>query len=135
VFCTSFEVREEDIDALGHVSNVSYVRWVQDVARAHSEAVGYGHAAYLTLGMVFVVRRHEIEYLRPSYARERVKLITWIESWSAATSLRATRVVREGDGIELVRAATIWALVSTDRGRPCRIPMQLRDAFAVEMPA
>ena len=30
-----FPVTNEDIDDLGHVNNVVYLRWVQDVAAAH----------------------------------------------------------------------------------------------------
>ena len=59
------EVGEADIDMLGHASNIAYLRWVQDVAVAHSAAVGLDMEGYSQLGAVFVVRRHEIDYLRP----------------------------------------------------------------------
>ena len=52
-------VPADAIDDLGHVSNVQYVRWVQDIARAHSDDVGYDISAYMDLGLVFVVRRHD----------------------------------------------------------------------------
>ena len=32
------EVHSGDIDALGHASNISFVRWIQEVAIEHSEA-------------------------------------------------------------------------------------------------
>lgn len=117
-----------DIDELGHVSNVAYVRWVQDIAKAHSAAVGWDYPRYLELGAVFVVRRHEIEYLRPTVAGQEVEIRTWIERWSAATSLRQTRVLA-ADGTEVVRAATSWALIATDSGRPLRIGTELIEAF------
>lgn len=121
----------EDIDGLGHVSNLVYVRWVQDVAAAHSTAVGYGLDAYRDLGLVFVVRRHEIDYLRPAYAGDSIRLRTWVESWKAATSVRMTSIWRIGDGepVELARASTLWALVAMDSGRPRRIPDELRQVF------
>lgn len=31
--------RPEDIDALGHVNNIVYVSWIQDVAAAHWRAL------------------------------------------------------------------------------------------------
>jgi acyl-CoA thioester hydrolase len=130
VFCVPLVVTDDDMDALGHVSNVTYVRWVQDVARAHSEHVGYGYEAYVALGAVFVVRRHEIDYLKPAYAGDVVKLVTWVDSWARVSSIRKTRVMR--DGVELARAATIWALVSNESGRPCRIPAEVKRAFGVE---
>jgi hypothetical protein len=56
-----------DIDELGHVSNITYVSWLQLAATEHSSAVGWDHAAYRALGSVFVVKRHEIDYRVPAY--------------------------------------------------------------------
>jgi signal transduction histidine kinase len=50
------DVREDDIDELGHVSNIVYLRWIQDVALAHSTAVGLDVEAYRAMGGVFFVR-------------------------------------------------------------------------------
>lgn len=121
-----------DVDALGHVSNIAYVRWIQRVAEAHSAARGYDWPAYRRLGAVFVVRRHEIDYLRSAYAGDRVLLSTWVESWRMASCVRRTEVVRSGDGAALVRAATRWALVSFASGKPRRIPDALRDEFSAD---
>lgn len=115
-----------DIDENGHVSNLVYLRWVLEVAVAHSEAVGWGHARYIEAGAVFVVRRHEIDYLASAMAGDRLELVTHIDSWSAATSVRKTRIVREGK--ELVRCVTIWAFVGLN-GRPRRIAPEIVAAF------
>ena len=119
----------EDVDELGHVSNVVYVRWIQDVAKAHSASVGFDHERYRALGAVFVVHKHVVEYRAPAYAGDHLTLVTWIEGWSAATSERHTRVVRLADQRELARAVTTWALVSLESGKPRRIPAEVVDAF------
>ncbi len=118
-----------DEDRFGHVSNVSYVRWVQDVALAHSERVGWALERYQQLGAVFLVRRHELEYLRPVHAGERILVRTWIERWTAATSIRRTSMVHASDGVEVLHATTTWALVGRHDGRPRRIPAEIRDSF------
>ena len=128
VFRQAMTVDDADIDALGHASNVAYIRWVQDIAKAHSEHVGWGYPQYLELGSVFVVRRHEIDYLRPAMPGDELSLETWVEGWKAATSLRVTRI-RKVDGSDVARARTTWALVSTASGRPGRIPADVREAF------
>jgi acyl-CoA thioester hydrolase len=120
----------DDVDMLGHVSNLVFVRWVQEAAAAHSGAAGWDLEAYKRLGTVFVVRRHEIDYLAPAFAGDRVALATWVESWEAASSIRRTSITRAHDGRELARAATTWVFVSLDSGRPRRIPPEVRDAFA-----
>lgn len=115
----------EDIDELNHVSNLVYLRWVQTIAVAHSSAVGWTHEAYVAAKNVFVVRRHEIEYLASALEGDEIELVTWIESWTAATSVRRTRIERARDGRELAHAATTWALIATDTGRPKRIPPEM----------
>ncbi len=121
--------RPGDIDELGHVSNIVYLRWVQEVAVAHSAERGLDYAAYRALGGVFVARRHELDYLLPALEGDEVTLVTWLTGWSAVTSVRKTRVLRVRDGKELASAQTLWAYVSTTSGRPQRIPQQVIDAF------
>ncbi|MBI2893333.1 MAG: acyl-CoA thioesterase [Deltaproteobacteria bacterium] len=121
-----------DVDDLGHVSNVAIVRWVQEAALAHSAAVGWDFEAYLELGAVFVIRRIEIDYLRPAFAGDRIHLTTWVEGWKGASSVRRTRIVRGSDGLELARAKVQWAMVDLATGRPRRIPPEMGVAFAVD---
>jgi len=126
------EVRPEDIDELGHAGNLVYLRWVFEAAMAHSTAVGLDQAAYLARREVWVVRSHQIEYLRPAFAGERLAVDTRVASMSAASSVRRTRIVRACDGAELCRASTDWAFLDLDRGRPRRIPDDIRSRFPIE---
>jgi acyl-CoA thioester hydrolase len=123
-------VVDADMDEFGHASNISYVRWIQDVARAHSNAVGFDTDAYRTLGALFFVRRHEIDYVRPVVAGDRLELRTWIDSASAAACKRATEIVAPG-GVVAARAMTTWAYVDIASGRPKRIPDTIRSAFGM----
>ena len=118
-----------DIDELGHVSNQVYLRWVLDVATAHSTARGWGHPEYRALGGVFVVRRHELDYLGQVTLGQEVIATTWVASWKAASCIRATEITR-GDQV-VARAATTWAFISYASGRPQRIPQPLLDAFTL----
>ena len=118
---------ETDIDGLGHVGNIVYLRWVLDVATAHSAAAGWDMVAYERLGAVWVVKRHEIDYLAPAFRGEAITLETWVDEWGVATSLRRTKIFR-GE-TELARAATRWVLVSFPGGRPRRVPAEMRADF------
>jgi acyl-CoA thioester hydrolase len=134
VFSMLLEVEDGAIDMLGHASNIAYVRWVQDVAVAHSAAVGLDMEGYSQLGGVFVVRRHEIDYLRPVVRGETLQLRTWIDSAFAAKCKRATEIVRAAtsDGVPVLvaRAMTTWGFVELASGRPTRIPDSVRVAFS-----
>jgi len=128
-FRLDLRVGDEDIDALGHASNIAFVRWIQDVAVAHSAAVGLDLPTYERLGAVFVVARHEIDYLRPALRGDVVEARTWISSVMAAKCQRATELVRKSDGELLARGLTTWGYVDMASGRPKRIAEQVLRAF------
>lgn len=130
-FTHAFRVAESDIDELGHAGNVTWVRWVNDAATAHSRSVGLGLAEYKKLGMLWVVRRHEIDYLGQAFAREPIEALTWAASVRGATSLRHTLFRRVDDPRWLARAATTWVLIKIDSGRPTRVPDELIVRYGV----
>jgi len=117
-----------DIDELGHVSNLVYLRWVMDVAMAHSRSVGWDFARYREFGAAFMVRRHEIDYVSQVTLGESLRAETWVDSWRLASCIRKTELLR--DGKVVVRAATTWALIGLTSGRPVRIPDDLAALFA-----
>lgn len=120
-----FVVNAGDIDELGHANNVVWVRWVNEVAIAHSRSVGLGHEVYLRLGVLWVVRRHDIEYLLPALVGQELEAHTWIATLRGATSLRRTVFRRPVDDRVLSRAETTWALIDAATGRPRRIPGEM----------
>jgi acyl-CoA thioester hydrolase len=129
-FSIEVTVQPPDIDYLGHASNLVYLRWVQDVAIAHSMALGLGADDYLKLGKAWVVRKHELEYLRPAKVGDVLTLETRVASMSVASSVRKTRILR--GGLELCRAATDWVFVDLARERPTRIPPDVMARFPLE---
>jgi acyl-CoA thioester hydrolase len=133
-FRLRFAVAEDDIDGLGHASNIAYVRWIQDAAVGHSTAVGLDLAAYQRLGAVFVVVRHEIDYLRSALRGDVIEARTWISSVMAAKCMRTTELVREGDGAVLAKSLTAWGFIEVTTGRPRRIPEEVRAAFFAPLP-
>lgn len=124
-------VAEAEIDALGHASNMAYVAWMQDAAIAHSAAQGWPGEAYRQLGQGWVVRSHEIAYLRPAFAGEAIVVRTWVATLRKASSLRRYEVVRPSDGKTLATAATDWAFVTYASGLPARIPLEVSQAFVL----
>ena len=127
---TPFELRitaaPEDIDELGHVNNAAWVRWIQDVATAHWEAVAspQHQDAYF-----WVVVRHEIDYLRAVGPGETVTARTWVpEPPRGARFDRHMEFVGD-DGKARVRAKTTWAIVEKASGRPIRVPAEVAAPF------
>ena len=130
-FAYPITVQPADIDYLGHANNVVWVRWINEAAIAHSEAVGLGANAYFDLKVLWVVRRHDIEYLFSALEGEALHATTWVAEMKAATSVRRTLITRAADGKVLSRATTIWALIDAVTGRPRRVPQDIAAKYAL----
>lgn len=114
-----------DIDELGHVNNTVYVRWIQDVATAHWQAVARPEDI---ARFVWVVSRHEIDYLRPTLEGETVTLTTWVGTPKGARFDRFVDIT-DSAGKLRVRALTIWALIDQSTGRAVRVPAEVAAPF------
>ena len=128
-FVYVFLAPAEDMDENSHISNVAYVRWLQDAARAHSDAIGWTRERYIAEGGFFGVKRHEIDYLRPATAGEEIRVTTWIQEPRPASATRISEIVRTKDNVVLARARTTWVWLSVDGGRPIKLPQAITDAF------
>lgn len=123
----SFEQRftalPEHIDELGHVNNAVWVRWMEELATAHWYALASPehHARYL-----WVIRRHEIDYLRPLLPGETCVGRTWVGSPKGAKFDRHFEFA--GDKAH-VRAITWWAILDRELGRPVRVPPEVAAPF------
>ncbi len=127
-------VCDDEIDAvIGHVNNLAYLKWMQTAAMAHSAAQGWTAEAYQKLGAGWVVRSHQIEYLRPAFPSDEIVVRTWVANFKKVTSLRRYEIVRgTGDGeIILAKAATDWAFIHFATHQLRRIPAEVSGAFEI----
>ena len=62
VFSHRFTVPKSAIDLNGHVNNIEYLRWMQEVATAHSAFCGWDLERYIETQSSWVVRSHHIDY-------------------------------------------------------------------------
>lgn len=119
-------VQPADIDGLGHVNSVVYLRWMQQAATAHWEAAA---PAELRAQTVWVVVRHEIDYKAPAFDGERLVARTWVGEPVGATWERFIEIRRpEGDTL-LARGRSVNAALDRASGRPRRVDAQLREPF------
>lgn len=129
VFETRITAGEGDIDELGHVNNAVWVRWIQDMATAHWRSVA---APAHVDSYVWVVVRHEIDYLRAVLPGETVTGRTWVaDAPRGARFDRHVEFVGE-DGRLRVRARTTWAILDKASGRPLRVPREVAEPFVAE---
>lgn len=117
-----------DIDGQNHVNNTVYLRWVQDVATAHWEAIASREAQE---GIGWVVLRHEIDYKAPASLRDNIVLRTWVGKATRLTFERFTEILRSSDRQLLSKARTLWCPINAQTGRPVRVPLEVREQFSI----
>lgn len=125
-FEISITAQPGDIDELGHVNNAAWVRWIQDLATAHWHAVAPPEhvAAY-----IWVVVRHEIDYLGAVGPGETVKGRTWVGDPPRGARFDRHVEFVGADGRSRVRAKTTWAILDKATGRPLRVPKEVAEPF------
>ena len=115
-----------DIDELGHVNNAVWVRWIQDVATAHwLAAADPAHVA----AYIWVVVRHEIDYLGNVGTGERVTARTWVGAPPRGARFDRHVEFVGSDAKVKVRAKTSWAMIDRATGRVQRVPPEVAARF------
>lgn len=120
-------VEPADIDVLGHVNNVTYLRWVQDAAVAHWRAAA---PAADQARLVWIVLRHEIDYKHPAMPGDTIRARTRVGAASRLKFERHTELFRASDGVLLAKARTLWCPVDVHTGRPVKVSDEVREIFA-----
>ncbi|MEO5681556.1 MAG: thioesterase family protein [Chitinophagaceae bacterium] len=116
----------DDIDALGHVNNIVYLRWVQEAAVAHWTALSN---AAINEKYSWVVMRHEIDYLQPALLNDQILAYTWVGKNAGARSERHTQLCNAVTGKKLAEAVTTWCLLDAATMRPKRIEAAILSLF------
>ena len=130
VFEVLLTAAPEHIDELGHVNNAVWVQWIQQVAVAHWDSVA--DAAHRQ-AYYWVVVRHEIDYLRPAHAGDRIVARTWVAEPPRGARSTRTMEFTGPDGKICVRAKTQWAIIDKALGRPIRVPPEVIAPFLTEV--
>ena len=122
------QVAPDDIDELGHVNNVTYLRWVQDAAVAHWTAAA---PAAEQARLFWIVLRHEIDYLHPAHLEDRLAAFTWVGTSTRLRFDRHTEIRRADNGRVLARARTVWCPIDAATRKPTPVSAELRARFSV----
>lgn len=120
-------VTRDVVDGNGHVNNVVYVQWMQDIAVEHYASIGGIEAQ--GPDATWVIREHRVEYFLPAFEGEEVEVRTWVENIRRVRSLRKYEFVRRSDKRVLVRGETDWVFVDLKTGAPRAVPEKVTKVF------
>ena len=116
VFETNYTVVTSNIDELKHVNNVVYLQWIQDIANLHWNKLKHGVD---TAGYVWVVIRHEIDYVGQAQLGDTITAKTWVGKTAGLKSTRHVEFYRNNK--LLVKAQTTFCLLHAKSFKPMRI--------------
>jgi acyl-CoA thioester hydrolase len=116
VFTLTITVSLDDIDDLQHVNNLEYVKWMDKIAASHWSFLTKN---YPLPQYVWVVMRHEIDYLKQATLGDEIVVKTWIGETKGITSIRFMEFYKKD--VLLVKAKTIWAMLDVKTYKPTRI--------------
>ena len=129
IFDLRLQVQAEHIDQLGHVNNVVYMHWMQDVATAHIDALGLGLKEYIELKHAMVAVEHHVQYRKAAFKEDEIILRTWFDDINALHSSRQYVFYRPKDNSILFVAQTKWACVEIETGRAKRMSPSFTQAY------
>jgi acyl-CoA thioester hydrolase len=123
-------VAGSDIDGFGHTNNVVYLGWLEKAAWAHSCRLGFSMDEYRRLGCGMVARRHELDYLLPTFAGEELLIGTWVSGNDGKLSTyRDYQIIRPSDRKTVLTGRTHWVCVDLASGRPRRMPPEFVNGY------
>lgn len=123
----SVTVLPEHLDYLNHVNNISYVKWVQDIAIEHWEINLTDEIRKL---FYWVLIEHNIKYKGEAFLGDRINIKTYIKSNTAVTSIRKVEMRLQKNNKLIIDSETNWCLISTSTKRPTRITQKILDIFS-----
>ena len=115
-----------DIDELGHVNNVVYLKWVQDIATTHWRLIQPE-----ATGEVWVALKHTIEYRDPILPGETAELRTWLGEVRGPRFDRHVDIRKPGAKRFSARSVTEWCLLDAETRRPKRVGEDTLRAFGL----
>lgn len=125
-FTRDFTAAPEHIDELGHVNNAVWIQWIQEVAVAHWYALATPEQ---DAAAIWVVVRHEVDYLRALKVGETAHARTWVADAPKGAKFDRLMEFTDASGKTLIRARTTWAMLDRATGRPLRVPQDVAERF------
>jgi acyl-CoA thioester hydrolase len=127
IFEYPITILQSDIDEQGHVNNIIYLKWVQEAAIAHWTSVANSQMLENNL---WVVSRHEIDYLKSAYSDSKLIAKTWVTDPQGAKSERYINIMDAETETIYAKIKTTWYLLDSKTKRPKRIDAEIVNVFS-----
>ena len=121
----SFKVMTYDIDFAGIVSNISYIRWLEDLRNLFAEqSLSLGDA--FQRGIAPALMHTEIDYLAPVRFPDTVIGRMWLSEQGRIKWVLPAEFESQATSKIVARAKQIGVFVALETLRPVRLPKEYR---------
>jgi acyl-CoA thioester hydrolase len=127
IFTQRFPVDAADIDELGHVNNIVYLRYAQEIAIAHWRARA---APEMVEAFVWVVMRHEVDYRAPLTLGDEAEVRTWVDAAPRGPAWARFVEISKADADKpAAQIKSNWCLLDAATRRVKRVPPEMAARF------
>lgn len=124
----TFPIKTYDIDFAGHVSNITYIRWLEDL-RLEMLRRYLPLATLMARTQAPILLRTEIDYLVQARLPQTVTGRMWVSDASRVRAMLSAEFTIAETGEVSARAHQVVCFVDTQRGRPIALPEELKQAM------
>lgn len=126
IFTQRIAITPSDIDELGHVNNVVYLRWAQEIAIAHWQARA---SAEMIEAYVWVVARHEVDYRAPLMLGGDAEARTWVDAAPQGAAWARFVEIGKPGAKPSASLKSNWVLLDAETRRIKRVPPEIVARF------
>ena len=127
-FHATYRVRFDEAGPSGDLRTSGFLRFAQDVAWQHSEALGFDRAWYAERRLTWLVRAAEIDVSAAAPMGSTLDVSTEVVGYRKVWARRRSDIVLD-DGSQVAWVHTDWLLID-GVGRPSRIPPEISHLFS-----
>ncbi len=127
-FSMDIKIFPFDTDLNGHVSNITYIRWLEMARTLMMEGTGLTLADLGEQGLGVALSDTEIHYKKPLFIDDEVTLFMWISDFGRASAWMEFEIFGNDDKLA-ADGRQRGLFINLDTHRPFKIGQNIREAY------
>lgn len=127
LFTLPIRIYYEDTDAGGIVYNANYVKFLERCRTEWLRSLGVEQDVLLKKGIAFVVRRIELDFIRPAKFNDMIEVTAEVEKLGSASLVFSQKISDRADGTMLASAMVKIGCVDLGCMKPLAMPAEIKE--------
>jgi acyl-ACP thioesterase len=130
-YAKEYEIHYYQIDKTQKATALALVSLLEDTALSHSQAIGLGIEELRAKRIVWLLNSWNIIIDKYPKWYDRISIENWMthmEHFYATTD----SYIKNANGEIIARASILWILMSIERKRPIRVPLEFSELYGME---